>query len=115
MAIHHPIAPARAGERSRSPKPQIGPVTQVLRVMLAADPDRPRIRELRRAIADRIEADIALLDALEGDADVEQDADFEQDAGDKPEYDPAEDGIGDIEGLREQFAGTRYTIGGRYA
>jgi hypothetical protein len=36
-----------------------------------ADADRQRVRELRRRIADRIEADIALLDALEGDADRE--------------------------------------------
>lgn len=92
MAIHSSTAPARAGERARSSKSRIGPVTQALRVMLAADPDQRRIRELRRSIADRIEADIALLDALDGDADFEQDAgdmserddDFERDNRDLP-------------------------------
>lgn len=96
-----------------------GPVSAAIRAMRADEPatEYSRIRELRRAIADRIEADIALLDALAGDADFEQDAGDmpEQDAGDMPEFDPAEDGIGDIEGLNEQFAGTRYAIGGRYA
>jgi hypothetical protein len=53
---------------------QPGPVTIPLSAMQAADPDRQRIRELRRRIADRIEADIALLDALDGDPDIEQDA-----------------------------------------
>jgi len=53
-----------------------GPVTAAIRAMRADEPatDYARIRELRRAIADRIEADIALLDALDGDADIEQDA-----------------------------------------
>lgn len=53
-----------------------GPVTAAIRAMRADEPatDYTRIRELRRAIQDRIEADLALLDALDGDADVEQDA-----------------------------------------
>ena len=42
-----------------------GPVTIALQAMHAADPDRQRLVELRRAIADRIEADIVLLDRLE--------------------------------------------------
>ncbi|MGU3665050.1 hypothetical protein ACLBX9_12790 [Methylobacterium sp. A49B] len=50
---------------------QPGPVTIALAAMQAADPDRQRIRELRRRIADRIEADLALLDALDGDPDSE--------------------------------------------
>jgi hypothetical protein len=61
---------------------QPGPVTQAIRAMRAADIDtgfpgnqsgfdRQRVRELRRRIADRIEADIALLDALDGDSDFE--------------------------------------------
>ena len=75
---------------------QSGPVTQAIRAMRAAEPlppadaaieairegliryfveedspDRQRVRELRRRIADRIEADLALLDALDGDPDVE--------------------------------------------
>jgi len=77
---------------------QAGPVTQAIRAMRAAGPlppadaaieairegliryfveedgaDRQRVRELRRRIADRIEADLALLDALDGDADREAD------------------------------------------
>ena len=93
MAIHTSIALAQAGERARSLKSQIGPVTQAIRTMrkaeriddavqaLAAlrkhDPEIdsiPALRDLRSALADRIEADIALLDALDGDADIEQDA-----------------------------------------
>ena len=75
---------------------QSGPVTQAIRAMRAAEPlppadaaieairegliryfveddgaDRQRVRELRRRIADRIEADLALLDALDGDPDAE--------------------------------------------
>lgn len=120
MAIHTSTAPARAGERARSPKPQLGPVTAAIRTMrkteriddavqaLTAlrqhDPEIDSItalRELRSALADRIKADIALLDALDGDAD------FEQDAGDMPEHDPAE-----ADGVAEQYAGTRYAYHG---
>lgn len=54
-----------------------GPVTRALAVMAAADPDHARIRVLRRSIAERIEADIALLDALAGDADFEENGDRE--------------------------------------
>ncbi len=75
---------------------QPGPVTQAIRAMRAAEPlpptdaaieairegliryfveedeaDRQHVRELRRRIADRIEADLALLDALDGDPEVE--------------------------------------------
>ncbi|MGH1588019.1 hypothetical protein ACRBEV_06275 [Methylobacterium phyllosphaerae] len=55
---------------------QLGPVTVALADMRAADPDldRQRLHELRRRIADRIEADIALLDALDGDTDREETA-----------------------------------------
>lgn len=95
MAIHHLTAPARAGERSRLPKPQIGPVTRALRIMLAADPDQPRIRALRRAIADRIEADIALLDALTPDCDLEGEQDAEGLTDDN--------GLGDWDGMDEQL------------
>ncbi|MCJ2023377.1 hypothetical protein [Methylobacterium sp. J-067] len=77
MAIHHPTPPIRGGERPRLPFAQRGPVTIALAAMQAADPDRQRIRELRRAIADRIEADIALLDALAGDTDFEFDDELE--------------------------------------
>ncbi|MCJ2120669.1 hypothetical protein MKK65_29630 [Methylobacterium sp. J-001] len=71
---------------------QLGPVSQAIKACRETDPadqaiadiqigmasffanaDRQRVRELRRRIADRIEVDLALLDALDGDADVEQD------------------------------------------
>ena len=77
---------------------QSGPVTQAIRAMRAAEPlppadaaieairegliryfveedgaGRQRVRELRRRIADRIEADLELLEALDGDADREFD------------------------------------------
>lgn len=48
-----------------------GPITRALAVMLDADSDRAEVRALRRAIAMRIEADIALLDRLGGDPDLE--------------------------------------------
>lgn len=54
-----------------------GPVTRALAVMTAADPGLIRIRTLRRSIAEHIEADIALLDALAGDTDLEDGADGE--------------------------------------
>ena len=93
MATHTSTPPARGGERARSPKSQIGPVTQALRVMLAADPDQPRIRELRRSIAARIEADLALLDALDGDPDLEDGHDAEN---------TDDNGIADAGGMMEQ-------------
>ncbi|MGU3449709.1 hypothetical protein [Methylobacterium sp. 391_Methyba4] len=56
-----------------APGRQSGPVTVAIAALRSADPDldRQRLRELRRRIADRIEADLALLDALDGDADLE--------------------------------------------
>ena len=65
-----PLLPAGLGR-------QPGPVTIALAAMRAADPDHHHVRELRRRIADRIEADIALLDELAGDADFEEGADAE--------------------------------------
>ncbi|WP_238179765.1 hypothetical protein, partial [Methylobacterium dankookense] len=65
----------------RMPTPRIiapgGPVSAALRTMLAnvEDCDRQRLRNLRQAIADRIEADLALLDRLDHEAD-EREADF---------------------------------------
>jgi hypothetical protein len=60
---------------------QPGPVILAIRAMRTADvnagkvgiadPDRQRVRELRRQITDRIEADIAVLGALDGDPDFE--------------------------------------------
>lgn len=63
--------------------------------MLAADPDQPRIRDLRRAIADRIEAGIALLDALTPDCDLEGEPDAEGLTDDN--------GLGDWDGMDEQL------------
>ncbi|KQS80002.1 hypothetical protein ASG32_24245 [Methylobacterium sp. Leaf361] len=60
--------------------------------------DRQRLRDLRRRIADRIEADIALLDALDGDADLEDGHDAEGLTDDN--------GIADLEAVAEQgFSG----------
>ena len=90
MAIHHPTPLFGGGERPRLPSAQVGTVTQALRACRPVDPadlaiadlqiglagffadaDRQRVRELRRRIADRIEADLALLDALDADPDAE--------------------------------------------
>ncbi|WP_147841354.1 hypothetical protein [Methylobacterium sp. WL6] len=91
---------------------QPGPVTLALRAMRTADPDQAahdaieaihrgldrhfseadhrRLKTLRRSVADRIAADLALLDMLTGDADLEED---------DHEHDPAEDGLADADGL----------------
>lgn len=100
MAIHHPTPPFSGGERPRLPSAQVGPVTQGVRAMRAADPadraiaaiqdglDRhfaqvanpvldPRqfthgIRALSRPeVEDLIGGLIDLLDAMDGDADLE--------------------------------------------
>jgi hypothetical protein len=65
---------------------QLGPVTVAIAAMRSADPDldRQRLRELRRRIADRIEADIALLDALDGDPDQEDENEHGGDVQDEP-------------------------------
>jgi hypothetical protein len=55
-----------------------------------AGADRQRVRDLRRRIADRIEADLALLDALDGDCDLEEDDPAGGDICDEP-HDPEED------------------------
>ena len=60
-----PAPSDRWGLLPTASKHRPGPVTVALRAMHAADPDRQRLDELRRAIADRIEADIGLLDRLE--------------------------------------------------
>ncbi|WP_267356482.1 MULTISPECIES: hypothetical protein [unclassified Methylobacterium] len=98
---------------------QAGPVTQAIRVMRADEPfppadaaieairegliryfveedgaDRQRVRDLRRRIADRIEADLALLDALDGDADREDGHDAEGNTDDN--------GIADYDAIGEQ-------------
>ena len=98
MAVHHLTPPIRGGERSRLLSSQVGPVTQAIRAMRAAEPIRtemisvlpPDTRELRRRIIERIEADIALLDALDGDPDIEEDDPAGGDIQDEP-HDPEED------------------------
>ncbi|GJD47173.1 hypothetical protein AFCDBAGC_5059 [Methylobacterium cerastii] len=82
---------------------QRGPVTLALRAMRKADPDQAahdaieaiqqgldrffsdadhqRLKALRQRIANRIEFDLALLDALDGDADREDGADGEPSLG----------------------------------
>ncbi len=90
MAIHHLTPPIRGGERPRLPSSQRGPVSVALAAMHAADPDRQRIRKLRRRIAERIEADIALLDALDVDCDLEEDNPAGGNINDEPR-DPEED------------------------
>ena len=106
MAIHHLTPPVRGGERPRLPSTQIGPVTQAIRAMRGAAPTGTvtvsvlpttdaaiaAIREgVMRFLADRIERDIALLDALDGDCDLEEDDPAGGDICDEP-HDPEEDG-----------------------
>ncbi|GJD52716.1 hypothetical protein OPKNFCMD_5483 [Methylobacterium crusticola] len=52
MAIRTATTPARAGERSRSPAAQVGPVTAAIRAVRAEDMDqeRDRIAELREGL-----------------------------------------------------------------
>jgi hypothetical protein len=60
---------------------------------------------IRELIADHIERLIMFLDATELDADLESEA---------REDDPAESGIGDMDGMLEQLSG-RYNCGGHGA
>lgn len=92
-----------------------GPVSAAIRAMRADEPatDYSRIRELRRAIADRIEADIALLDALDPFAD-EREADYGSYAADgctivgysTDDEDADDNGIADADGLLWVKGGT---------
>jgi hypothetical protein len=89
----------------------LGPVTIAITAMRSADPDldRQHLRDLRRRIADRIEADIALLDALDGDTDLEAENEHGGDVQDEP-HDPEEDAdhweVGSIGSVT--FDGTNY-------
>ncbi|UYW25675.1 hypothetical protein OKC48_20740 [Methylorubrum extorquens] len=69
MGFHHIPKPPRIVALG-------GPVSAAIRAMRADEPasDWTRLQALRKAIADRIEADIALLDALDPFAD-EREAD----------------------------------------
>ncbi|MFK5598349.1 hypothetical protein ACFZ8E_15360 [Methylobacterium sp. HMF5984] len=116
---------------------QPGPVTLALRAMRTTDPDQAahdaieairrgldrhfseadhrRLGTLRRSIADRIEADLALLDMLSGDADLEDGHDQEREnehGGDVQDeaHDAEEDKGIDDEGVRafDGFDGTNY-------
>ncbi|MDV2988168.1 UNVERIFIED_CONTAM: hypothetical protein Q9R58_28095 [Methylobacteriaceae bacterium AG10] len=95
-----------------------GPVTAAIRAMRADEPatDYTRLLTLRRAIEDRIEADIALLDAIDGDPDIEDTFDTEPSlcgvgahvfrgnlpACDDDREDGDDNGIADSGGLMEQ-------------
>lgn len=95
-----------------------GPVTAAIRAMRADEPatDYARIRQLRRAIEERIEADIALLDLIDSDPDLEDGFDAEPGlcgvgahvfrgnlpACDDDREDGDDTGIGDTGGLAEQ-------------
>lgn len=61
-------------------RPLVGPVTDAIRTMRAAFSDFDAdldLRALRRALAERIEADIATLDLMGGDPDLEDGGDAE--------------------------------------
>lgn len=140
--IHNRTAPSR---RVPPAAQQPGPATLALRalrrpslrnVMLRAQIEEQQALEaLKERIANRIEADIALLDSLEGDPDIEQDAGEMAEAGchlgsdpdnepslcglsverpsgcgDDCEHDPAEDGLGDYDGLVEQGHASRLEV-----
>lgn len=65
---------AAYGINAKAPTRRPGPVTEAIRTMRAAVPDfdaNPDLIALRRALANRIEADIAALDMLGGDPDAE--------------------------------------------
>jgi hypothetical protein len=71
--------------------------------------ERERVRALRKRIADRIEADLALLDMLTGDADLEDENEHGGDVQDEPhdeeEDDDRDSGCGDPAGAFEQYGG----------
>jgi hypothetical protein len=72
-----PVSRAIRACREIDPADQAIADIQIDLASFFADADRQRVRELRRQIAERIEADLALLDALAGDADHEPDLDRE--------------------------------------
>ena len=102
MAIHHPTPPLGGGERPRLPSAQVGPVTQAIRAMRTTHADanfatalvKP-IRALSRAeVEDLIGGLIDLLDAMDGDADLEDGHDAEGNTDDN--------GIADYDAIGEQ-------------
>lgn len=66
MATQARSTAASAGERARLRKPQLGPVTLAIAASRDMNPEYLHLRSLRRSIAERIKADIALIDALDG-------------------------------------------------
>ncbi|MCJ2142776.1 hypothetical protein [Methylobacterium sp. E-066] len=66
-----PVSKAIRACRETDPADQTIADIQIGLASFFADADRQRVRELRRRIADRIEADLALLDALDADPDAE--------------------------------------------
>ncbi|MCJ2126657.1 hypothetical protein [Methylobacterium sp. J-077] len=103
MAIHHSTPPFRGGERPRLPSAQVGPVTQAIRAMRAAEPVSHSgfagqfthgIRALSRTeVENLVEGLIDLLDGWDGDADCEATALERSGRGFRSSgYDDAEDG-----------------------
>lgn len=83
----------RAMRRDVTKPVNVGPVTAAIAAMRAADPAfdlNEDLRALRVALADRIEADLAVLDALDGDPDTEDCDPAGGDINDEP-HDPEED------------------------
>lgn len=104
MAIHHPTPPFGGGERPRLPSAQVGPVTQAIRAMRAADRCTPAVRHAepvkpgisrfadrgiralsRSEVENLVGGLIDLLDAWDGDTDREPDTDHEPDVDREPD------------------------------
>ena len=127
MAIHHPTPPFGGGERPRLPSAQVGPVTQAIRAMRTAESILPvqnnagkpgifrfehrGIRALsRNEVEDLIGSLSDLLDAMDGDTDLEVENEHGGDIQDEP-HDPEEDmGAEEDEGRigLVAFDGTNY-------
>ena len=58
MAIHHPTPPLGGGERPRLSSAQVGPVTQAIRAMRAADHCTPRVQHPTGRTARRVVEDV---------------------------------------------------------
>lgn len=110
-----PLLPTGSGR-------QPGPVTDAIRAMRREEPPLPlewladlaagraALQNLRKRIADRVEHDLAILDALDGDADCEDENEHGCDINDEP-HDPEEDSGADDAGAVSypaQFSGYNY-------
>ena len=125
MAIYLSTPPFGGGERPRLPSAQVGPVTQAIRNMRAAEPTKVghasptfgrstfthSIRALSRTeVEDLIGGLIDILDAMDGDSDLEVENEHGGDIQDEP-HDPEEDmGAEEDEGRigLVAFDGTNY-------